>query len=185
MPLTKQIKESTQTAHQHLEKHVIQKLKAVANDNDYACLLSYFYAYFFPIEKTIARFLPDFMTGYFETRRNADAIAHDLRSLGFNNLDLPEVSLPVIDGDNKALGALYVLEGSIMGGPYIIKILQQKGIDKGFAFFSGYGNETQNRWNTFTDLLNTFIEHETDLQEIIDAANDTFSHFLATFQQNK
>ncbi|UIR57941.1 biliverdin-producing heme oxygenase [Sphingobacterium sp. SRCM116780] len=178
--LNLKIKEATKPGHQELEKHVIYKLKAIESNNDYADLLKYFYAYFKAAEAQIQKVLPNSLAPYFATRRNASHVEKDILELGGNLDNLPEVALPRIETKNQAIGALYVLEGSIMGGPHIVKMLQHRGVQSGFNFFNGYGDQSLDKWNEFTSIINQEVAKE-DNQEAIDAALATFSAFSNTF----
>ena len=151
--LNEQIKKQTKDGHQTLEKLVVQRLKSIQNNEDYADLLKYFYAYFLNIEKGIAAQIPPSLTDFFQSRRNAKHIAQDITELGFSLENLPQTELPPITNKNQAIGALYVLEGSIMGGPYIVKMLQQRGIEKGFNFFNGYGEQSGQKWVNLLESL--------------------------------
>lgn len=178
--LNLKIKEATKNGHQELEKNVIFKLKAIENNLDYADVLKYFYAYFKAAEVQIQQALPASLNAYYATRRNASDVEKDIIALGGDLENLPEVVLPNIATKNEAIGALYVLEGSIMGGPHIVKMLQHRGIATGFNFFNGYGDKSQEKWAEFTAIINQEVAEE-DHQEAINAALETFSAFTNTF----
>ncbi|GEM63831.1 heme oxygenase [Sphingobacterium faecium NBRC 15299] len=178
--LNLKIKEATKNGHQELEKNVIFKLKAIENNLDYADVLKYFYAYFKAAEAHIEAALPSSLAPYFATRRNASHIEKDIVDLGGKLDNLPEVASPDIENKNQAIGALYVLEGSIMGGPHIVKMLQHRGITTGFNFFNGYGDKSQDKWAEFTAIINQEVADE-DHQQAIDAALATFAAFTNTF----
>ena len=60
--------------------------------------------------------------------------------------------LPPVDGIAAVIGALYVIEGSTLGGQVIAPRLSQSlGIDcdHGAGFFHGYGDETHRHWEHF------------------------------------
>ena len=88
--------------------------------------------------------LPDY-----DKRRSASYLKADIEALGATTDELPEAQAPQITNAAEAMGALYVLEGSIMGGPYIVQMLQKRGIEKGFSFFSGYGADSGHMWKAF------------------------------------
>lgn len=182
--LNEQIKTETKQGHQELEKLVVQRLKSIQNNEDYADLLKYFYAYFLDLEKGIAAQIPPSLVDFFQSRRNANHIAQDIKELGFSLENLPQTELPPITNKNQAIGALYVLEGSIMGGPYIVKMLQQRGIEKGFNFFNGYGEQSGQKWGEFTGIINSEVTAENDIQEAILSAKHTFQQFANTFNNH-
>ena len=75
-----------------------------------------------------------------------------------------------------AAGALYVLEGSTLGGQIIIKHLQ-KTMPSGFvnaAYFSGYQQRTGSMWKEFLQQLTALPQSKQQEQQIITGAIITF-----------
>ncbi|MFB9076127.1 biliverdin-producing heme oxygenase [Flavobacterium procerum] len=175
------IKEATKTGHQETEKKVVLRIKNISSDADYIELLKCFYVYFNEVEKAIAPYINAVLPDYSE-RRNSSYIKADIEVLGGSIDKLPAASTAEIKDPIQAMGALYVLEGSIMGGPYIVQMLQKKGIEKGFSFFSGYGNESGLKWASFTAALNILPKTESDVVKAVDAARETFSRFGDVFE---
>lgn len=182
--VSNEIKEATKVAHQQLEKTVVMRLKAIRSQADYADVLKHFYAYFHAIEQAIQPFITaDVLPDYAE-RRNSDYIRQDIESLGGDMNDLPAAQAPEIQSVAAAFGALYVLEGSIMGGLYIVQMLQKYGLETGFSFFSGYGEETREKWATFTVHMNSAATNEDDKQTVIRTGEATFAQFEQVFEQS-
>lgn len=179
--LSQTIKDATQQSHQKLEKIVILKLKAIRSNSEYAELLMHFYCYFNALEKAIAPYITPQLLPDHANRRNSEYLKRDIEELGSSVNELPLVTLPEIKNTLQALGALYVMEGSIMGGPYIVKMLAKLGVEKGISFFSGYGPETGNMWSSFIAVLNAQATNETAENIAINAANATFSRFSEVF----
>lgn len=181
--LSTNIKEATKTAHLELEKKVINKLKAVSDNASYAELLRYFYTYFSQLQKTIAPFISTGILPDYHERRDSSYLKNDILALGKEPGEITPVRLPEINNTLQALGALYVMEGSIMGGSIIVKMLEKSGISTGFSFFSGYGAETGMRWSTFTAVLNQAATNEKEQTQVIQAALDTFNCFIDVFEE--
>jgi len=179
--LSTQIKEATKTGHQETEKKVVLRIKNISNNEDYIELLKCFYAYFNTVEKAIAPYINSVLPDY-KDRRNSSYIKADIEELGGNIDKLPAATATEVKDAIQAMGALYVLEGSIMGGPYIVQMLQKKGIEKGFSFFSGYGNESGQKWASFTAALNILPKTESDNAKAVDAARETFTRFGDVFE---
>ncbi|MDQ7948655.1 MAG: biliverdin-producing heme oxygenase [Pedobacter sp.] len=175
------LKESTSVSHQKLEKIVVSKLKDIRSESDYAALLIHFYAYFSALEKAIAPFIDDTILAGFDQRRKAERLSTDISALGEATTLLPTVQMPQINTLAQALGAMYVMEGSVMGGPIIIGLLQKAGIQKGFSFFGGYGDKTHAMWATFIQLLNEKFTTPDQQKLAIQTANETFENFALTF----
>ena len=175
------IKKATKKAHLDLEKKVIRQLKAIRNEQDYADFLSYFYAYFSHLEKALGPFIDESSIPYYNERRNATYLKRDLETIGYENGSLPGTVVPDIHNHLEALGALYVMEGSVMGGQIIVKILEKQGITRGVSFFSGYGEHTEKKWTAFTKAMDEQVTGEAQKATVIRAANETFACFAKVF----
>lgn len=179
--LSNKIKEATKEAHQQLEKKVVLKMKGIRSNADYADVLKHFYAYFSEVEKAIKPFITaDVLPDYAE-RRNSVYLKADIEELGSSVDELPEAVAPQITNTVEALGALYVMEGSIMGGPIIVQMLAKYGVDKGVSFFSGYGESTGQMWGKFVGVMNAQAETEEQQAQAIRVADETFSRFGDVF----
>lgn len=179
--LSNEIKEATKVAHQQLEKTVVLRLKNIRSAADYADFLKHFYAYFHAVERAIAPFItPDVLADY-PQRRNSSYLKRDIEDLGGETTELPAAFAPAVGNAAEAMGALYVLEGSIMGGPHIVQMLRRYGMETGFSFFSGYGEDTGRMWGVFTTALNSVAASPEQRQAAVAAANKTFSRFGDVF----
>lgn len=182
--LSEKIKEATKQPHQELEKVVVQKLKAIRSETDYVDFLSNFYAYFSSLEKAFQPFItPDIIPDY-HTRRTSAYLKQDIEELGGNVNGLQAI-VPEINNKQEAIGALYVMEGSIMGGSAIVKMLEKTGITKGVSFFSGYGAETGQKWGLFVGIMNRIAQTEEEQALAIESARQTFSLFGNVFDEVK
>jgi heme oxygenase (biliverdin-IX-beta and delta-forming) len=181
--VTTELKEGTKTAHLDLEKVVVQRLKNIRTNEDYAALLRYFYAYFSHVERAVAPYITADVLPDYASRRNSSYLKKDIEALGGNVNDLPMTSVPEILNKYQALGALYVMEGSIMGGSIIVKMLEKGGITTGVSFFSGYGETTGAMWGVFSGVLNQQATADEHQKMMVEAANGTFAHFGRVFEQ--
>lgn len=181
--LSTNIKEATKAAHLNLEKKVIEKLKAIRSNADYADFLKYFYTYFSQVEQSIAPYITEQLLPDYKDRRNSSYLKNDIEELGGHTGETPSIALPVIENQLQALGALYVMEGSIMGGSIIIKMLEKGGITKGISFFSGYGEATGQKWGIFTAVMNQAATSPEQEAIAIQAANEAFTCFGDVFNE--
>ncbi len=179
--LSNNIKEATKSAHQQLEVIVVKKLKSIRSNADYADLLKHFYAYFSKVEQAIRPFITENVLPDYKERRNSTYIKKDIEALGSTTDELPAAQAPDIHNTIGALGALYVMEGSIMGGRIIVQMLEKGGITEGVSFFSGYGESTGTMWQRFTEVLNKHAVTNEDEEEAIAVANATFTKFGEVF----
>jgi heme oxygenase len=75
-----------------------------------------------------------------------------------------------------ALGMLYVLEGSTLGGRLILRMLADRGIsDPDLAFLDPYGHDTGSRWRSFLSVVSR--EVAADAARIGDAAQGALAGF--------
>jgi heme oxygenase len=96
-------------------------------------------------------------------------------------------SVPEIRSFHEALGAMYVLEGSTLGGTFISRmIVHQLSItpDSGFSFLQGYGDETNSMWQSFLRWLEGPFTEEQQ-QSIISSAENTFVTFKKWIDQHE
>jgi heme oxygenase len=169
-----ELKESTMRVHQGLEKRLVAQIKSIETVDDYISLLELMYGFYAPIQNRLQPFLA-------HQHRQANHILADINYLTGSPIHNIPVSnnLPAIHSYPAALGALYVTEGSTLGGVIIADMITQK-LDmpatKGFSFFNAYGKETQSRWQKFKEILNgPFAPYEKE--EMKQAAIATFSTF--------
>ena len=82
------------------------------------------------------------------------------------------------------MGALYVLEGSTLGGQMIARMLQKNPllnlVPGQLNFFLGYKKETGPKWKSFQAALN-LLDGETET--LVSTARQTFSLFTQWTEQ--
>jgi len=174
-----QLRSQTKDAHLALEKLLIPKIKDTDNAGKYAALLSLFYGYFHPLEQRIKAHIQPEVLPDLEERRKSDLLLSDLRQAGNHTRPSLCTDLPAVDTQAAALGALYVMEGSTLGGKVITSMLVKNlGIshEKGISFFYGYGPVTEAMWETFRMALERYAS-ENNQEEIVTAAENTFIKF--------
>ncbi|WP_236960507.1 biliverdin-producing heme oxygenase [Methylobacterium durans] len=116
----------------------------VATLSGYRDLLARFHGFHAAYEPAIAEALRE--PGFFEERRRIDWLSADLRHLGLDAAAigrLPRVATPRIAGPAAALGTLYVLEGSTLGGQVIgRRVAALHGLDErtGCAYYRVEGS---------------------------------------------
>ncbi|MEM7108902.1 MAG: biliverdin-producing heme oxygenase [Bacteroidota bacterium] len=177
------LKEATQEAHLSLERKVILKIRSIQDNTDYAQFLIYFYAYFNALEGVIDPYITPQNLPDYHSRRTSQFLKRDLEALGYTADQLPKVTVPEIDSSQQAFAALYVMEGSVMGGRHIVKMLKGKGITEGLSFFSGYGDATEKRWKRFQTELNAWAPSEAHEEVMVETTKETFEHFSRVFNR--
>lgn len=185
--LSERLKEETHKAHIEVEKLIIPRLKKLDSNCSYAQLLNVFYGYFNPVEQQIEQQIGADILFDIEERRKSASLLNDLQSLGTIRRPNSCNDLPKIETVVDALGAMYVLEGSTLGGQFISKMIAEKlGLtsENGISFFSGYGAETSSKWSNFKDLIDNYSGDQTAEDEVIKAANETFTKFKTWIELN-
>jgi heme oxygenase len=88
---------------------------------------------------------------------------------------------PAIGTKAEALGALYVLEGSTLGGRKILKALRSQGVSTDdLHFLDPYGKDAGVHWRTFLRVLERETAHsQTTMNECVSGAMKAFA-FAAT-----
>ncbi|WP_069658105.1 biliverdin-producing heme oxygenase [Arcticibacter eurypsychrophilus] len=178
--LSEKIKISTKNSHQSLENKLIVPMKSIHDRESLSQLLVLFYSFFGGLEININKhidytFLPDYAD-----RRKTAALVNDLNQL---ETALPSLAsnddLPEINNHLQALGALYVIEGSTLGGKFISKMVRQQidlPIVTGLSFFDGYGSNTDSMWQLFKQFMDQPLKANEEAM-VIQSANDTFAKF--------
>lgn len=178
------VKTETAVLHQEVEQLLIPRLSAIQSLKDYAAILQSFYTFYLPIEKAIQQQISSSLLLDIEKRRTANLIADDLAFLGVPVSKQYCDHLPEIKSIAQAFGAMYVLEGSTLGGKMIAKMLARNSaysISSGaLNFFQGYKEATGMMWTAFVNVLN----QQTDTDTIVHAANETFYHLKSWLQKD-
>jgi heme oxygenase len=156
-------------------------MRALHTKEEYTDLLNLFSTYFGALEEKINQYigasqLPDYLE-----RRKTERLLNDIRLLGGTPANtIEDGDVPRIENQLQAFGALYVIEGSTLGGVMISKMIRkQLGLQdgQGLSFFDGYGTETEAMWSRFKEVLDRQVSTEAEAQVLLDAADDTFLKF--------
>ena len=111
-------------------------------------------------------------------RRRAHLFAADLSTLGAGTDTVEQPALPAVEDTDHALGRLYVLEGSTLGGTFIARhlaTLPALGPGVRLVAFSPYGTETGAMWHAYRRVTRERVTAGGDAGRVVDAARSTFS----------
>lgn len=146
------LRESSQADHQRLDAG-LDILEAVSTAAGRIRVVQGFYRLHAEAEAALAPWLDDRPDVAFEGRRRTRRLAADLVTLG-GCAARPGPSGIVIRSLAEALGWLYVLEGSTLGGQAIRRALTARGDTLvGLSFLDPYGPATGARWRDFLAVL--------------------------------
>ncbi len=188
--LSEQLKLDTQANHQQLEKVLIGQMRSILTTEAYIKLLNLFYAYFGALEDKIDQHLGKTQLDDYSKRRKSNCLLNDITDLGGHTPQkVNDFHLPEIKNHLQAFGALYVIEGSTLGGKIIAKIIAKQlnliNDNSGLSFFFGYGDETEKMWEDFKEVLNRQPQTQADAALLINAADDTFVKFKLWIEKNQ
>ncbi|SFU16081.1 heme oxygenase [Algoriphagus locisalis] len=182
------LKEATARLHQELEDLQIPQsiLKPGVTREDYLKYMDLMHDVIREVETTVFPLLSSEIEDL-EKRHKTKLIELDFMQLGYAKPCCTPVfkNLAMNISTAFALGVLYVIEGSSLGGRVIYKhIHKQLGYDKdsGAAYFSGYGEETGLLWKNFMTTLVTYEKYNANPDEIIAGANYTFQAIKNHFE---
>lgn len=138
-----------------------------------------------PLEATLAQFaaLPHpFYTSYCDRMRSTQ-LQHDLSDMDVGH-EITEYTLPAIATLPSAVGAMYVLEGSALGGLYIVKQLrsQLELADLRHRFYTGRGRESGPLWRVLSQSADALVVRD-DYPEALAGARVAFRHYIDCYQE--
>jgi heme oxygenase (biliverdin-IX-beta and delta-forming) len=178
--ITEHLKDVTRSAHAELEKLVIERIRRANTPAGYLHLLDLFYGFYKPVEERIDRFIDHTHFPDFPQRRKAASLVQDMHEMNSEGSGMMCEDLPQISRPSESIGALYVLEGSTLGGGIICKLLKKEMGDdapQSFLFFNSYGEATMEMWMKFKDRINSYSGDAAMQRQMADAANATFIKF--------
>lgn len=167
-PVLALLRAGTDECHQRLERRLAlldEELSAAR----YAAVLVRFHAIWQGLEPRLAELLDD--EAFWRPRRRLPWLDADLAGLGCATPAL--VGPPVLESLAAGLGALYVVEGSTLGGRVILRHLDRLGL-RPATYFAGYGEATGRMWKGFLAKLQAVPESAA--ATAVAGATATFAH---------
>lgn len=178
-PSLRRLKSETAALHELAEQHV-RILDEDATPADYHRYLVAMHGYHAPLEERFAAHAGLAAAGFeAPLRKKRHLIERDLTSLGDPLTAWPACPrLPDTGPLARAVGAAYVIEGSTLGGRFILAKLPP-GLAPlrggATAFLEGYGAATGDRWRAFGDLVGRAVGSPAEEDAAVDAACETFA----------
>lgn len=121
-----------------------------------------------------------------EQRRKKHLIENDLLFLNSNKNNSEKVFKTEGISIPFALGILYVVEGSTLGGRFILKNvskLPELSGENGVSYFNGYGDKTGSFWKSFLNFLAEYEQENNCGEEIIEGAIFAFDNIYKHFDR--
>ena len=181
--ILQKLKQQTRSYHETIERDmdVVYRIHSV---EEYRVLLQKFWGFYDPIETKLAAMNEwNDLNFDFEQRRKAPLLLDDLQVLGGfdrSSHQLPRCTdTPQVNTFLQALGCMYVLEGSTLGGQIIARQIHETlGFDEkhGCTFYNSYGHDVGPMWKAFGSFLDEYVTHVADDVEsvLIQSACETF-----------
>jgi heme oxygenase len=172
------------TAGHHARIESLLGLGGPFGTRHYGRVLQGFHGFLAAWEPALLAALPPHLHPWFEEGRRHHLLAGDLAALGLPSAPVPAV-LPQLPSAAHAIGSLYVLEGSALGGHWIAAGLRKRlgiGPGNGGAYFHGAGAGTVHRWRQFQQLAQAEVATPDARAAAACAAADTFDALAATFR---
>lgn len=178
----KALRTKTTPAHQQLEQ-VPLSARIVSPDvtiEEYGQYLVQMYAVNRDVEQNVYTRLKSVVADV-DNRNKAHQIAADLQAINYTE-PLPTDN-PITAGKPEmseafALGVMYVIEGSTLGGRVILKNIGpalQLTEEHGASYFGGYGANTGGYFGSFMQVLAEYPNSEAEEAEVIAGADYAFS----------
>lgn len=176
------LRSRTEYQHKLLEQNTASKklLSLEVSTADYAAYLTLLYGFVKSFENVVFPLLQHSITDI-EGRRKTHLLVADLNALGIDEAGIAIIPdqffAEVFHSNATALGGMYVLEGSTLGGAVINKHLQKildiEAIVGKAKYFTAYGSETGSRWKYFLEVF--CLASSGSEEEVINSASQTFS----------
>lgn len=176
------LKSGTAAQHQNVE-NLMPFFREQFSLQDYTQTLAAFLGFFEPVEQALRDATDWAAVGIdIQQRSRAHLLRNDLQALGLSAAEIASLprasSLPPMDNLESALGCLYVLEGSTLGGQVIGRELARRfGIDAstGASFFLSHGSGVGDMWREFCFVVRRHAGQPDSRQLAIEAAKQTFA----------
>lgn len=183
-----QLRERTDSIHQNTEALPLMSrlARGTATGVDYASFLSTLLIIYTDLEKYIFsnEKLSEVLSDLNE-RRKVPALTSDLSELALRGIhgrslcpdSYAEHFAPARNCLPSALGFLYVVEGSSLGGLVLLKALSgllQSFDNKASSFLQGYGSQTQSKWKSFCVTLHSTPFTSSEEGILLDRAVEMF-----------
>jgi heme oxygenase len=180
--LRERLKSSTRSHHERLEERLDIR-QQLLSEPQYLRLVLGFLGFYRPLEARLVEFAPAFAQLHISlpARLKTTHLEGDLMHLGLTAEEIEAVprctSLPALTTFARAVGCLYVLEGSTLGAQIIVQHLRRAlpHLEPDtMRFFAGYGAQTGSMWRSFVAALDGHPWSDEEMTDAVDGACDTF-----------
>ena len=180
MSFRQRIKAATQPYHDQTEQLPTRSVGEFTLD-DYRDFLLTSWLFHRSLEPVLTDFWPESLKERLQwsDRRKTWRLEQDLAELEVDFRGIPPLPFNVATVP-EALGAMYVSEGSTLGGMMMKKMWEDHpviGQHSSFAFLGCYGKQTGSRWKSFVEVLEEGVPRPADEEAAIASAQTTFEFY--------
>ncbi|PZQ64600.1 MAG: hypothetical protein DI570_04905 [Phenylobacterium zucineum] len=176
------LREATRAQHEALERrsNVVDRIAAPGARR---ALVEGFHRLHAGLEPGLAHWLEPVDGLDFAARRRAPRLVEDLKALGGEPAS--DLAAPAPASRAEALGWLYVLEGSTLGGRVIRKQVTAGGGDMaGLGFLDPYGAEQGDRWRGFLAVMAREARTDDEVEAMVAGAQAAFRYAEACLAED-
>lgn len=145
----------------------------------YVAVLEQLYGIVVAWEELVAEVSPDWLHDIRIPRRRQEMLRGDLAYFGVEIDHPPAPTLPLIRSQSELLGAMYVMEGSTLGGQLIARHVERVlhlEPGAGDAYFRSHGDKTGTMWKEFCTVLRERIP-DAEADDAVRSAKEMFRAF--------
>ena len=171
----RRLRAATQRDHDRLEAR-LDILARIATPEGRRAMVQGFHGFHATTEAALTPWLASLPGLDFQARRRSVQLAADLARLGGDGGPPVEAAITVASV-GEALGRMYVLEGSTLGGRVIRRTVEARGDSmEGLAFLDPYGERAGERWRAFLAVLDAEAGTTGDVEAMVRGAVAGFRH---------
>jgi heme oxygenase len=156
------LRQETQSDHEAVEGTSPLMLQSLSIAEYVQCLRG-FYGVVAAWEERVPKVAPLWLQPTLAARQRKHLLQRDLASFGETQEEAGRPILPEMADLPSLLGAMYVMEGSTLGGQYIarhVETVLHLSEGRGNSYFRGSGSQTGAMWKEFCEILKTRIPDE-------------------------
>jgi heme oxygenase len=177
------LKQQTEADHRSAEEE-LPLMQPNLNIATYVDCLSKWHGVIAAWEEQASSFAPDWLLPFLIARRRRPLLALDLKWFGVV-ASHERRTLPGIGDLPSLLGAMYVIEGSSLGGQIIARHVETALMLRpghGNSFFRGHGSQTGPLWKEFCEMMETRVPND-QADAVIASAKRMFATFRLWMQE--
>jgi heme oxygenase len=176
------LREQTRVEHERVEATVAMRelFDDTMNVSSYAQLLRGYFHLHMAWENRHASWLCKLASEGWKYESRLPALEYDLDSL--EGVSETPVHQRAPEDAKQAWGALYVIEGSLLGGQVIARQLAKRLPAHQHRFFNLGSHRPSHAWKDFQSLLDAALAEPEQLRAALLQARETFALFLAMFE---